>query len=137
MRRFSSKNNLVTLNDINITPLLDLAFVLLIIFVITTPMLEQSLNLNVPQGGQQNSTVRKDQVQTIEVNPKGGYRMKGKDYSIGDLEQFLAAERRNNPQLAVYVRADKKEPFENVTALMNLFERHGIKFVKFATSTER
>jgi biopolymer transport protein ExbD len=41
MRRFSQRNSLVTLADINITPLLDLAFVLLIIFVITTPLLEQ------------------------------------------------------------------------------------------------
>ena len=43
MRRFSQRNSLVTLSEINITPLLDLAFVLLIIFVITTPLLEQGL----------------------------------------------------------------------------------------------
>ena len=48
MRRFSERNSLVTLSDINITPLLDLAFVLLIIFMITTPLLEQGLNLNLP-----------------------------------------------------------------------------------------
>ena len=41
MRRFSQRSQLVTLSEINITPLLDLAFVLLIIFVITTPLLEQ------------------------------------------------------------------------------------------------
>ena len=51
MRRFSQRNSLVTLSEINITPLLDLAFVLLIIFVITTPLLEQSIPLNLPQGG--------------------------------------------------------------------------------------
>ena len=39
MRRFSQRNALVTLSEINITPLLDLAFVLLIIFIITTPLL--------------------------------------------------------------------------------------------------
>ena len=55
MRRFSQKNHLVTLNEINITPLLDLAFVLLIIFVITTPLLEQSLKLNLPTGGAEKS----------------------------------------------------------------------------------
>ena len=51
MRRFSQRNTLVTLNDINITPLLDLAFVLLIIFIITTPLLEQSISLELPVGG--------------------------------------------------------------------------------------
>jgi biopolymer transport protein ExbD len=137
MRRFSSKNHLVTLNEINITPLLDLAFVLLIIFIITTPLLEQSLKLNVPTGGAANSTVRKDQVRTIEVNPKGGYRMKGQDYSLVQVEQMLAIEKQKNAQLAVYVRADRKEAFENVTAVMNVLERLGIKYVKFATSPER
>ena len=48
MRRFSQRSHLVTLSEINITPLLDLAFVLLIIFVITTPLLEQSINLKLP-----------------------------------------------------------------------------------------
>ena len=52
MRRFSQRSPLVTLSEINITPLLDLAFVLLIIFVITTPLLEQSINLKLPRGGQ-------------------------------------------------------------------------------------
>ena len=48
MRRFSQRNSLVTLSELNVTPLLDLAFVLLIIFVITTPMLEGSLTMNLP-----------------------------------------------------------------------------------------
>ena len=52
MRRFSQRSHLVTLSEINITPLLDLAFVLLIIFVITTPLLEQSLKLTLPGGGE-------------------------------------------------------------------------------------
>ena len=52
MRRFSQRSYLVTLSEINITPLLDLAFVLLIIFVITTPLLEQSIDLKLPRGGQ-------------------------------------------------------------------------------------
>jgi biopolymer transport protein ExbD len=51
MRRFSQRNPLVTLSDINITPLLDLAFVLLIIFVITTPLLDKSIDLKLPRGG--------------------------------------------------------------------------------------
>ena len=48
MRRFSQRSHLVTLSEINITPLLDIAFVLLIIFVITTPLLEKGLDLKLP-----------------------------------------------------------------------------------------
>ena len=52
MRRFSQRNSLVTLSDLNVTPLIDLAFVLLIIFMITTPLLEQELSLGLPDVGQ-------------------------------------------------------------------------------------
>ena len=73
MRRFSDRNSLVTLNEINITPLLDLAFVLLIIFIITTPLLEQSIKLDLPPGGAKGSQVRKNDVRTIEVSRQGDY----------------------------------------------------------------
>ena len=133
MRRFSQKNQLVTLNDINITPLLDLAFVLLIIFIITTPMLEQSLKLNVPVGGAASSMVRKDQVKTIEVVPTGGYVVGGKTISFAEVEQFLRAELQRNTDLAIYLRADSEERVKNVTAIVDLCEKLGIKKFRMAT----
>ncbi len=137
MRRFSSKNHLVTLNEINNTPLLDLAFVLLIIFIITTPLLEQSLNLNVPTGNSPGSPVRKDQVRTVEVNPAGGYVVQGRRYSLAELEQLLANEHRANPEIAVYVRADGDERFKNVHAVYDVLARLGIKRLKVATREDR
>src|SRR5512140_2920045 len=74
MRRFSQRSSLVTLSEINITPLLDLAFVLLIIFVITTPLLEQSLNLKLPQGGRPEALrINKNDVATVEIGSQGVY----------------------------------------------------------------
>lgn len=137
MRRFSQKNHLVTLNEINITPLLDLAFVLLIIFIITTPNLEQSLQLTVPSGGATGSTVRKDQVRTIEVSRNGGYVMNSRPYSVSELEQALRAEFQINQDLAIYIRADEAEQYKNVIAILNLCERLNIKKVKFATRPEK
>src|SRR5688500_16617500 len=137
MRRFSSRNHLVTLNEINITPLLDLAFVLLIIFIITTPLLEQNLALNVPTGGAPNSTVNKNEVRTIEVHPLGGYVALGRTNSLADLEQMLRREFSTNPKLAIYVRADSNERYENVFALMELFREIGISRVQFAGSPKK
>ncbi len=71
MRRFSQRSYLVTLSEINITPLLDLAFVLLIIFVITTPLLEQSINLKLPTGGQPDQHLDKRDIRTVEVSTTG------------------------------------------------------------------
>ena len=67
MRRFSQRNSLVTLNDINITPLLDLAFVLLIIFVITTPLLEKGLDITLPngQGQADKSQIHRDDIRVV------------------------------------------------------------------------
>src|SRR5207237_1335861 len=59
MRRYSQRHNLSTLSEINITPLLDLAFVLLIIFMITTPLLENSMNLIIPSSGAANAQINK------------------------------------------------------------------------------
>src|SRR5438876_9196895 len=75
MRRFSQRSSLVTLSEINITPLLDLAFVLLIIFVITTPLLEQSLSLKLPKGGLPDQKVEKRDIRTVEIGAKGGYTL--------------------------------------------------------------
>ncbi|HVK58239.1 MAG TPA: biopolymer transporter ExbD, partial [Candidatus Kapabacteria bacterium] len=133
MRRFSSKNHLVTLNDINITPLLDLAFVLLIIFIITTPLLEQSLKLAVPTGGAAQSTVRKDEVRTIEVSPQGGYVINKTKHSLAEVEQILRAEFQRNPEVPIYIRADESAQYKNVIAVLDLCERIGIKRVRFAT----
>ena len=71
MRRFSQRNSLVTLSDLNVTPLIDLAFVLLIIFMITTPLLEQGLSLDLPNGGQPDKALKKEDVRTVEVDKNG------------------------------------------------------------------
>ena len=72
MRRFSQRNSLVTLNEINITPLLDLAFVLLIIFVITRPMLEQNMDLNLPKGTSNSQKPNPHDALLVEISPTGG-----------------------------------------------------------------
>lgn len=133
MRRFSQKNHLITLSDINITPLLDLAFVLLIIFIITTPMLEQNLKLTLPAGGAEGSTVRKDQVRTIEVHPDGGYVMKGSRYTLDQIRSILAVENARE-QLAVYIRADRNEKYANVMDLIEVCRQLNIEKYKLATA---
>src|SRR5512135_3364349 len=105
MRRFSQRSALVTLAEINITPLLDLAFVLLIIFVITTPLLEQGMNLNLPVGGApDNRKVDPRDIRTIEVSPQGVYMMNRQALRLDQIVAQLAFERRRNPRLLVDIR---------------------------------
>ena len=134
MRRFSQRNALVTLSDINITPLLDLAFVLLIIFVITTPLLEQSLDLVLPKGGQADKVVQKNDVKTIEVSSTGVYTLSTKKMNLPQIETELIRAFRANPNLVVYIRADQNSPAKYLYAVIDSCQRNGI--TRFSLRTE-
>jgi biopolymer transport protein ExbD len=137
MRRFSQRNSLVTLSDINITPLLDLAFVLLIIFVITTPLLEQGLNLKLPAGGLQDSKkLDPRNIRTIDVSAGGQYKMAGRFWAKEQLPQLVAqlkAERGRNPNLLVYIRADRKGLYDYVAAILDRLYVAGLTDVSLRT----
>ena len=126
MRRFSQRSHLVTLNEINITPLLDLAFVLLIIFIITTPLLEQGMDLRLPQGGRPDRQVDKNDVVTVDVTRQGAFVLRGKTVTLDQVEAELVRRHKANPDLVVYIRADADGPFKHFAALMNRCEQRGI-----------
>jgi biopolymer transport protein ExbD len=108
VRRFSQRNSLVTLSDINITPLLDLAFVLLIIFIITTPLLTQSLDVRLPGGGRPEKKLTDPRdVRTVEITRDGQYRLERKPVNLSQIETALVGTFKVNPNLVVYIRADE------------------------------
>jgi len=119
---------------INITPLLDLAFVLLIIFVITTPLLEQSINLKLPHGGQPDQHVDKRNVRTVEVSTTGAYALDKQRLNLDQLTARLAAEFRANPNLIVYIRADADGRYKYVADLIDRCQRSGI--TRYSLRTE-
>ncbi len=135
MRRFSQRNSLVTLSDINITPLLDLAFVLLIIFVITTPLLEQGMNLKLPSGGITDpSQLNAGDIKTVDVSPTGQYMLAGHVMPLNQIIAALAKERTVNRRLLVYIRADESGPYKHVAAVLNGLEQAGLDQVSLRTS---
>jgi biopolymer transport protein ExbD len=138
MRRFSQKNALVTLSDINVTPLLDLAFVLLIIFVITTPLLEQSVQLELPRGGKPDDyrLERKD-IQTVEITADGAFKLEGRDVSLDQLEEALFAEFQRNPRMVVDIRADGRATWMAVSGLLDRCQRRGITRIRPKMFPER
>ncbi len=118
---------MVTLSEINITPLLDLAFVLLIIFVITTPLLEQSINLQLPRGGQPEKAIEKRNIRTVEVGQTGVYVLdKQRMKSLDELTARLAADYRANKDLIVYIRADADGRYKFVADVIDRCQKNGI-----------
>lgn len=128
MRRFSQRNSLVTLSEINITPLLDLAFVLLIIFVITRPLLEQNIDLQLPQniGKQDNRRIDRRDIRLVEITARGEYLFQGRHVSLRQLEVDLSSAHLSNPKLIVDIRADKRTPWDYVIAVFDACQRNHI-----------
>jgi biopolymer transport protein ExbD len=136
MRRYSQRQALTTLSEINITPLLDLAFVLLIIFMITTPLLENSLNLIIPSSSAANAPVARSQVQTISIDRQEAIRINDKTVSAADLSARLAELKRANPEVAIVLRPDRDLPVQKLITLMDALQRAQISKVGIATKAE-
>src|SRR5947199_8238905 len=104
MRRYSQRQSLSTLSEINVTPLLDLAFVLLIIFMITTPLLESSMNLVIPSSGAKNPPLNRSQVQTISIDRTDTIRFNNQVIDLETLTARLTLLRVLNPAVAIVSR---------------------------------
>ena len=127
MRRFSQRSSLVTLSEINITPILDLAFVLLIIFVITTPLLEQSIPLNLPKGGVPDKRIDKSDIRTVEIRSDGAYFYNRMSMPLTQIQANLLKDFSSDPNLVVYVRADGMGRWKDVAAIMDWCQQKGIR----------
>ena len=134
MRRFSKRNQLVTLSDLNVTPMLDLAFVLLIIFVIAAPLLEQGMKLELPDGGAADTAVKRDDVRTVEVSRQGQYLLDRKPMLLKELEEELKRAHDQNPDTVVYIRADQHGFNKDLYAVIDACQRNGL--TKFSLRTK-
>jgi biopolymer transport protein ExbD len=136
MRRYSQRQSLTSLSEINITPLLDLAFVLLIIFMITTPLLENSMNLVIPSSGEKNPAINSAQVQTISIDRAETIKFNNKVVDPQALTAQLIDLKRANPEVAVVIRPDRDLPVQKLITLMDALQRAEITKVGIATKAE-
>jgi len=133
MRRYSQRQSLSTLSEINITPLLDLAFVLLIIFMITTPLLESSMNLVIPSSGAKNPPIKSSQVQTVSIDRNETIRFNNQVIDLKTLTARLTELKQTNPDVAVVIRPDRELAVQKLIALMDALKQAQITKVGIAT----
>ncbi len=136
MRRYSNRTSLSTLSEINITPLLDLAFVLLIIFMITTPLLENSKTLIIPSSGTTNAPINPAAVQTLSMDRNEVVRLNEEIVDPAALPKRLAALKQADPEVAVVIRPDRDLPVQKLVSLMDELQRAEITKVGIATQEE-
>ena len=137
MRRFSDRQTLHTLTEINVTPLLDLAFVLLIIFIITTPLMEKSVNLEVPISGEANQSVDSSAVQTVGIDRENVITLNDEIVDLSTLESRLISLHEEKPEAPVIVRPDKSLTVQQLVSVMDVLQRAKISKVGVATRSEQ
>jgi biopolymer transport protein ExbD len=137
MRRFSNRPSLTTLSEINITPLLDLAFVLLIIFMITTPLMENSKTLIIPSSGITNAPINPTAVQILSLDRNEVVRLNEEVIPPAELAGRLAALKSADPTVAVIIRPDRTLPVQKLVTLMDALQRAEISKVGIATQEEQ
>lgn len=125
-----------TLTELNITPLLDLAFVLLVIFIITTTPIVNDLDLKLPAASKhQKDPPRKANYVTIESTGKLWLNKKGLE--IAELQPALAALRLDDPDLSVIVRGDAKTKYRQIRAVLDACQQANVVKVELATEPQK
>ena len=125
-----------TLAELNVTPLLDLAFVLLIIFMITAPFLAQSSDLIIPTSNASDRAVDPTQVQIISISSTGELSLGADVIDLDTLKSRLEVMYETDPEVAIVIRADKRLTVEAVIGIMDIVKGVGITKVGMVTKPE-
>ena len=133
-RRFSERPGLHTLSELNVTPLLDLAFVLLIIFMITTPLMENSTDLVLPSSDAAAPAVNPDKIQAVGIHADGKLTLNGNPAGLDESERQLETLRGNEPELAVLIRSHQEQSVQRFSEVLDAVRRSGVKRVGFAST---
>jgi biopolymer transport protein ExbD len=121
-------------DDINITPMLDLAYVLLVIFILMCTASVQGLRVNLPHASNAPSKDKpKVKTQAITVDNSGKYKLNGVDMTLDQLTQALTAAKAANPDVPVVVRPDSQTQYQSVMDVLSVAANLSITQVGFAT----
>lgn len=134
MARRTSLVSLNQISDINMTPLMDLTFILLITFIITFPLIEQGVAINLPTGkaaDMQDSVTR-----SISLNLDKQLYLDDLPVSKEELVAAMLDVVVENPDTTIYVRADRKLPYGEVVEVMRVLHEANITRMALVTEGE-
>ena len=104
--------------------------------MITTPLLENSMNLIIPSSGAANAPVNTAKVQTISIDRRETIKINDKTITAADLVARLTELKRANPDVAIVIRPDRDLPVQKLISLMDALQRAQISKVGIATKAE-
>jgi len=129
----TSKRSQSTMHELNITPLLDLVFVLLVIFIITTPQLMNNLEMNLPSPKPQPKKPQEPKINRIVINAQNQVTLNGESVTIPELKTKLGAIQADNPDIAVVVKAEDDVEYQGMVNILDVLQQLDIQKVGLAT----
>ncbi len=118
------------MNEINMTPLVDVMLVLLIIFIITIPVMKNAVNVELPRASSQREVVLPETVR-LSVDAKGAYFWNETPVSDDQLPALLKAEAAKDPQPDLHIRGDRDARYERVAQAMAAAQQAGLRKIGF------
>ncbi|MCF7847978.1 MAG: biopolymer transporter ExbD [Kiritimatiellales bacterium] len=134
MARRTSLVSLQQISEINMTPLMDLTFILLITFIITFPLIEQGVAINLPKG--KASDIQDVKSRAISVNVKNQLFLDDIPISYEELDMAMKEIGESEPETTVYVRADHKLEYGKVVDIMRILHDANITRMALVTAAE-
>ncbi|MFO1211150.1 outer membrane transport energization protein ExbD [Paenacidovorax caeni] len=123
------------MNEINMTPLVDVMLVLLIIFIITVPVMKHSVNVDLPKAQNLPEETKPETVR-LTVDADGKYHWNEFAITDEDLVRQLEAEAAKEPQPDLHIRGDKNVRYERVAQAMAAAQRAGVRKIGFVTDPQ-
>ena len=120
------------MNEINMTPLVDVMLVLLIIFIITVPVMKHAVNIDLPRATNQPQDAKPETVR-LSVDAQGQYYWNEGRIDEKDLPRMLQAEAGKTPQPELHIRGDKEVRYERVAQAMAAAQQAGLRKIGFIT----
>ena len=124
------------MNEINMTPLVDVMLVLLIIFIITVPVMKHAINVDLPRATNQVQITKPETIR-LSVNAQGSYYWNETPVDDATLPALLQAEAAKDPQPDLHIRGDKAVRYERVAQAMALAQQAGVRKIGFITEPAR
>ena len=135
-RKFHRKDRLSALTEINVTPLIDLAFALLIIFMITTPLLEQTIEVNLPVESVSSQPEEREDFKAISIDKAGLYYWGDEQVSVQQLGDLLDTTAMDPAPPVLSIRADHALPYQKVVTVIDMIKQRKLSKISLDTKVE-